>query len=72
MTTHYILFNTVMEEPVMGAEVIYDSEKVIELYNDGFKLEEDEQFVRIVDLPDDIMLKCAKQLACNPTINTNQ
>jgi hypothetical protein len=37
--------------PTEGLDVIYASESVIELYNEGFKLEEGQAFTRMTDLP---------------------
>ena len=36
--------------PVESLDIIYAGESVIELFNDGFKLEADEEFTRMTDL----------------------
>ena len=36
--------------PVESLDIIYAVESVIELFNDGFKLEENEEFTRMTDL----------------------
>jgi len=47
-TDHVLTRNGI---PVESLDVIYASESVIELFNDGFQLEEGEAFTRMTDLP---------------------
>ena len=47
--TDYVL--TRNDLPVESLDIIYASESVIELFNDGFKLEVGEEFTRMTDLP---------------------
>jgi hypothetical protein len=63
--TDYVLFNKAMGKPVEGLDTIYAHESVVELLNNGFSLEEDEQFVRMTDLPENILMKYARHIAYN-------
>ena len=47
--TDYVL--TRNDLPVESLDIIYATESVIELFNDGFKLEVGEEFNRMTDLP---------------------
>ena len=47
--TDYVLFKD--NKPVESLDIIYASESVIELFNDGFKLEQGEGFIKTTDLP---------------------
>jgi hydrogenase maturation factor len=47
-STDYVLTHNGI--PVESLDVIYASESVIELFNEGFKLEEGEAFTRMTDL----------------------
>ena len=47
--TDYVLFKD--NKPVESLDIIYATESVIELFNDGFKLEVGEEFTRMTDLP---------------------
>ena len=47
--TDYVL--TRNDLPVESLDIIYASESVIELFNDGFKLEVGEEFTGMSDLP---------------------
>jgi phage gp29-like protein len=41
-------------ETVEPTDMVYAAESIVELINDGFRLLEGEQFVRLDDLPDNI------------------
>ena len=47
--TDYVLFKD--NKPVESLDIIYASESVIDLFNDGFKLEQGEGFIKTTDLP---------------------
>ena len=47
--TDYVLFND--NKPVESLDVIYSSESIIDLFNDGFKLERGESFIKTTELP---------------------
>ena len=47
--TDYVLFKD--NKPVESLHIIDASESVIELFNDGFQLEQGEGFIKTTDLP---------------------
>lgn len=66
--TDYVLYNVVEEKPVEGFDTIYAMESIIELFNDGFFLKENEKFVKMTDLPQDTLLNYARSIiASNQT-----
>ncbi|MGA0119817.1 MAG: hypothetical protein ACO3HJ_00015 [Methylophilaceae bacterium] len=66
--TDYVLYNVVEQKPIEGFDTIYAMESIIELFNDGFFLQENEKFVKITELPQDIILKYARSIiASNQT-----
>jgi hypothetical protein len=66
--TDYVLFDVVEEKPIEGFDTIYAMESVVELFNDGFHLEPNEKFVKMTELPEDIILKYARSIiASNQT-----
>jgi len=66
--TDYVLYNVVEEKPIEGFDTIYSTESIVELFNDGFHLEPNEKFVKITELPKDIILKYARSIiASNQT-----
>lgn len=57
----YMLFNTETQRLVEEIDTVYHYESVIEQVNNGFKLIENEMFVRMVDLPLNILQEYAKE-----------
>lgn len=53
--TDYVLLRN--GEPVEGMDVRYCHSSVIELFNDGFRLEDDEAFVSMTELPIELQEK---------------
>ena len=47
----YILFDVVKKEPIEKLDIVYHYTSVIELINNGFKLEKNEMFVPVTELP---------------------
>lgn len=60
--TDYVLLNVEEKSLVEGYDVIYSAESVIDLFNNGFHLESNEKFVKMTDLPEDVLLNFAKEL----------
>lgn len=67
--TDYVLFDVVEKKSIEGFDTIYSAESVIDLFNEGFRLESNEKFVKMTDLPKDVLLNYAKELASNQTKN---
>ena len=65
--TDYILFDIVEKKPVEGFDTIYSAESVIDCFNYSFHLEPNEKFVKMTDLPKDVLLNYAKRLTSNQT-----
>ena len=61
--TDYVLFKD--NKPVESLDIIYASESVIELFNDGFKLEQGEGFIKTTDLPIEWQEKYIAELTHN-------
>lgn len=57
----YMLFNKETQRPVEKIDTVYHYESVIEQVNNGFKLGENEMFVRMADLPLNILQEYAKE-----------
>ena len=64
--TDYVLFKD--NKPVGSLDIIYASESVIELFNDGFKLEQGEEFIKMTDLPIEWQEKYIAEIAHNKSI----
>ena len=64
--TDYVLFKD--NKPVGSLDRIYASESVIELFNDGFKLEQGEGFIKTTDLPIEWQEKYIAELTHNKSI----
>ena len=64
--TDYVLFKD--NKPVGSLDIIYASESVIELFNDGFKLEQGEEFIKMTDLPIESQEKYIAERAHNKSI----
>jgi hypothetical protein len=63
--TDYVLFDVVDAKPIEDFDTIYAMEQVVELFNDGFRLEPNEKFVKMTDLPNDILIAYAKAIIWN-------
>ena len=61
--TDYVLFNRKLQKPVEDIDIIYSAEAVIDLFNNRFVLRQDEEFVRMVDLPESILRRYALRIA---------
>lgn len=60
--TDYVLINMEENKPVENDYTIYAAESVIELINDGFALGRDEQFVKMTNLPLELLKKYARSI----------
>jgi hypothetical protein len=56
----YMLINIETQRPVEDIDTVYHYESVIEQVNNGFKLKDNEMFVRMADLPLHILQEYAK------------
>jgi len=57
----YMLYNIETQRPVERIDTVYNYESVIEKVNNGFKLKDNEMFVRMADLPLNILQEYAKE-----------
>ncbi len=63
--TDYVLFDEQTQRPLGNLDIIYSYESVIELVNDGFALGENEAFVKMTDLPKELLHEYAVQIIKN-------
>jgi ABC-type enterochelin transport system ATPase subunit len=63
--TDYVLFDEQTQRPLGNLDIIYSYESVIELVNDGFALGENEVFVKMIDLPKELLQEYATQIIKN-------
>ena len=63
--TDYVLFDEETKRPLGNLDIIYSYESVIELVNDGFALGENEAFVKMTDLPKELLQEYADQIIKN-------
>jgi hypothetical protein len=47
----YILWDTKNDKPIEDLDIVHHYTSVIELINDGFKLQDGEQFICVAELP---------------------
>ena len=47
----YILWDTKNDKPIEHLDTVYHYTTIIELINDGFKLQDGEQFILVAELP---------------------
>lgn len=52
-------------KPVEALDVIYDESSVIELFNEGFRLEDDEAFVSMTELPAELQEQYIKAISAS-------
>ena len=63
--TDYVLFDVVENKLIEDYDVIYAAESVIDLFNEGFHLEPNEKFVKMIHLPQNLLEKFFSSILAN-------